>query len=224
MRDKIVYGLGIAAAAVLAWNTYAIAGLPDEVNQGAVFKIIFFHVPMWAAAGVAVSVALIASALFLITRNFAFDAAAVASTEVGVCFLTAGLATGSIWGRQIWGIWWTWDARLTSALLCWILYAGYLMLRRAVEEPTQRATFAAIFNIFAFLDVPIVFFSIKWWRTQHPQPVFWGNGSFPKDWTQHFLYNMAAMVALGVVMTVVRLRQEEVQREIDAVRRTVHAF
>jgi heme exporter protein C len=224
MRDKIVYALGIAAAAVLAWNTYAISQLPDEVNQGAVFKIIFFHVPMWAAAGTAVSVALIASVLFLITRNFQFDAAAVAATEVGLCFLSAGLVTGSIWGRQIWGIWWTWDARLTSALLCWILYAGYLMLRRAIEEPTQRATFAAVFSILAFMDVPIVFFSIKWWRTQHPQPVFWGNGSFPPDWTRHFLWNMAAMVMLGVVLTVVRFRQEEVQREIDAVRRTAHAF
>ena len=69
---------------------------------------------------------------------------------------------------MIWGIWWTWDARLTSALVCWLLYAGYLMLRRAIEEPTQRATFAAVFSIFAFIDVPIVIFSIKWWRTQHP--------------------------------------------------------
>ncbi len=121
MRDKLVYGLGIAAAAILAWNTYAISQLPDEVNQGVVFKIIFFHVPMWAAGGTAVSVALITSVLFLITRNFKFDAVAVASTEVGLAFLSVGLATGSIWGRQIWGIWWTWDARLTSALLCWIL-------------------------------------------------------------------------------------------------------
>lgn len=224
MRDKIVYGLGITAAAVLAWNTYAISQLPDEVNQGVVFKIIFFHVPMWAAAGTAVSLALIASVLFLITRNFKFDAVAVAATEVGLAFLSAGLVTGSIWGRQIWGIWWTWDARLTSALLCWILYAGYLMLRRAIDEPTQRATFAAVFSILAFMDVPIVFFSIKWWRTQHPQPVFWGNGSFPPDWTRHFLWNMLAMVMLGAVLMVVRFRQEEVQREIDAVRRTAHAF
>ena len=98
-----------------------------------------------------------ASVLFLVTRNFKFDAVAVASTEVGLAFLAANLVTGSIWGRVIWGIWWTWDARLTSALVCWLLYAGYLMLRKAIEEPTQRATFAAVFNIFAFIDVPIVY-------------------------------------------------------------------
>ncbi len=224
MRDKIIYGIGIAAAAVIAWNLYAIWGLPDEVNQGSVYKIIFFHVPMWAAGGTGAVTSLVASVLFLITRKFKLDALAVASTEVGLAFLTIGLATGSIWGRQIWGIWWTWDARLTSALICWILYAGYLMLRRAVEEPTQRAIFAAVYSIFAFIDVPIVFFSIKWWRTQHPQPVFWGGGSFPPDWTRHFLWNMAAMIALGVVLTAVRYRQEEAQREIDSLRRMAHAL
>jgi heme exporter protein C len=224
MRDKILYVLGAVVLMILVWNINTIAHLPEETRQGVVFKIIFFHVPMWAAAGTAVSVALIASVLFLFTRSFFFDALAVASTEVGVCFLTAGLVTGSIWGRQIWGIWWAWDARLTSALICWILYAGYLMLRRAVEEPTQRATFAAIFSIFAFIDVPIVFFSIKWWRTQHPQPVFWGGGSFPPDWTVHFLWNMLAMVLLGIVMVAVRLQQENCQREIDSLRREAHAM
>ena len=224
MRDKIVYALGLAAALVIAWNTYAISQLPDEVQQGAVFKIIFFHVPVAITAMIFAAVALIASVLFLITRKFQFDALAVAVTEVGLAFLAANLVTGSLWGRQIWGIWWTWDARLTSALVCWLLYAGYLMLRRAIEEPTQRATFAAVFSIFAFLDVPIVVFSIKWWRTQHPQPVFWGGGSFPPDWSRHFLYNMLAMVALGVVFAAVRYSQEESQREIDSLRRMAHAF
>src|SRR6516225_7514325 len=218
MRDKIVYALGIVAAAILAWNTYAISRLPEETAQGVTFKIIFFHVPMWAGAGLTVSLALIASILFLITKNFVFDAVAVATTEVGVAFLTAGLVTGSIWGRQIWGIWWTWDARLTSALLCWILYAGYLMLRHAIEEPTQRATFAAVFNIFAFLDVPIVIFSIKWWRTQHPQPVFWGEGSFPSDWAPFFWFNVLAMLLMGAALTLLRLRDEESQREIESLR------
>jgi len=224
MRDKILFGLGAVVAAILVWNINAIVRLPEEANQGVVFKIIFFHVPVAVAAMTAALAALVASVLFLITKNFNYDSLAVASTEVGLAFLAANLVTGSIWARQIWGIWWTWDARLTSALICWILYAGYLMLRRAVEEPTQRATFAAVFSIFAFLDVPIVIFSIKWWRTQHPQPVFWGGGSFPPDWTQHFLWNMLAMVLLGVMMVMVRLRQEVYQREIDSLRREAHAI
>jgi heme exporter protein C len=224
MRDKILYGLGAAAILLLARDINVIAGLPQEVSQGAVFKIIFFHVPMAITAMMCAAAALVGSVLFLVTRNFKYDAQAVAVTEVGLAFLAANLVTGSIWGRVIWGVWWAWDARLTSALVCWLLYAGYLMLRRAIEEPTQRATFAAVFSIFAFIDVPIVVFSIKWWRTQHPQPVFWGGGSFPPDWTAIFGWNLVAMLMLGTVMTAVRLRQEESQREIDSLRRTAHTI
>src|ERR1043165_3703818 len=216
MREKLIYVIGVFAMLLLARNIYAITGLPEEANQGAIFKIIFFHVPMAITALTCALVAFIASVTFLITKNFKFDALAVAVTEVGLAFLAGNLITGSIWGRVAWGIWWTWDARLTSALVCWLLYAGYLMLRNAIEEPTQRATFAAVFSIFAFIDVPIVIFSIKWWRTQHPAPVFWSGGSFPPDWTRHFLYNMLAMVLLGIVMMTVRYGQEQSQREIDS--------
>jgi heme exporter protein C len=224
MREKIAYIFGFIALLILGWNTYSIAFLPEETQQGVVFKIIFYHVPVALTAMIAAMVALLASVAFLITKNFKYDALAVAVTEVGLAFLAANLVTGSIWGRQIWDIWWTWDARLTSALVCWLLYAGYLMLRKAIEEPTQRATFAAVFSIFAFMDVPIVVFSIKWWRTQHPAPVFWSGGSFPPDWTRHFLWNMLAMVLLGTVMTIVRFGQEQAQREIDSLRREAHAL
>ena len=224
MRDKIIYGLGALAILLLARDLYLISGFPPERAQGMIFKIIFFHVPAAITAMIGSAVALIASILFLATKNFKYDAVAVAVTEVGLAFLAANLITGSIWGRVIWGIWWTWDARLTSALVCWLLYAGYLMLRRAIEEPTQRATFAAVFSIFAFLDVPIVIFSIKWWRTQHPQPVFWGGGSIPGDWYLAAGLNLLAMVLLGIVLTTLRLRQEEAQRELDSLRRTAHAF
>jgi heme exporter protein C len=224
MKDAILFGLGGVATVILVRDILAIAGLPPEAAQGAIFKIIFFHVPVAITALLCACVALIGSVGFLITKNFKWDALAVSVTEVGLAFLLANLVTGSIWGRVIWGVWWTWDARLTSALVCWLLYAGYLMLRRAIEEPTQRATFAAVFSIFAFLDVPIVVFSIKWWRTQHPQPVFWGGGSFPADWRLIFLWQLLAMVLFGIVLTAVRLRQEENQRELDSLRRMAHSF
>src|ERR1041384_6624649 len=148
MRNKIVSGLGIIAGALLARNIYRIfMVLPDEAAQGMIFRILFFHAPMAMTAMLGSAVALVASAGFLITKNFKYDSIAVAVTEVGLAFLAANLVTGSIWGRIIWGVWWAWDARLTSALVCWLLYAGYLMLRRAIEEPTQRATFAAVFSM-----------------------------------------------------------------------------
>jgi heme exporter protein C len=224
MRDKILFLLGAIAIAILTIDIYQIARLPPEASQGVIFKIIFFHVPVAIAAVTCSLIALVGSVMFLVTRNFKYDALAVSVTEVGLAFLAANLVTGSIWGRVAWGIWWTWDARLTSALVCWLLYAGYLMLRHAIEEPTQRATFSAVFSIFAFIDVPIVVFSIKWWRTQHPQPVFWSGGSFPADWSVIFRWQILAMLLFGAVMIAVRLRQEESQREIDALRRMAHAL
>src|SRR5450755_4621061 len=221
MREKLIYGLGAIAAVLLARNLYSIfMQLPDEASQGMIYRIIFFHVPAAITAMLCSAVACVASVMFLITKNLKHDAIAVSTTEVGLAFLAANLVTGSIWGRISWGIWWTWDARLTSALVCWLLYAGYLMLRHAIEEPTQRATFAAVFSIFAFIDVPIVIFSIKWWRTQHPAPVFWGGtGSFPKDWSAVFGWQMLAIMLVGVVIVAVRLQQEQFQREIDSLRR-----
>jgi heme exporter protein C len=223
MRDKLLFLLAAFAFGLLFKDILTMAGF-TESSQGAIFKIIFFHVPMAITALTCALVAFGASVAFLVTKNFKFDALAVAVTEVGLAFLAGNLITGSIWGRIIWGVWWAWDARLTSALVCWLLYAGYLMLRRAIEEPTQRATFAAVFSIFAFIDVPIVIFSIKWWRTQHPQPVFWGGGSFPAEWYPTFGWQMLAMMLLCVVFTAVRLRQEEFQREIDGLRRMAHAL
>src|SRR5262252_4287328 len=161
MRDKILYLLGATAILILARNIYVISGLPGEEEQGAIFKIIFFHVPLAITALTCGTVACAASILFLVKKNFQYDAIAVSVTEVGLAFLAGNLLTGSIWARIIWGVWWAWDVRLTSALVCWLLYAGYLMLRNAIEEPTQRATFAAAFSIFAFIDWPIVYLSIR---------------------------------------------------------------
>jgi heme exporter protein C len=224
MREKLIYILGAVAAILLARNLYSIfMVLPDEASQGMIYRIIFFHVPAAITAMLGAGVTLITSVLYLLTKNLKYDAISVAVTEVGLAFLAANLITGSIWGRIIWGIWWTWDARLTSALVCWLLYAGYLMLRHAIEEPTDRARISAVFNLFAFVDVPIVIFSIKWWRTQHPQPVFWGGGSIDPAMYLTAVLNLVALVLLGVVLSLIRLRQEEVQREIDSIRRYAHA-
>ncbi|MBZ5594198.1 MAG: cytochrome c biogenesis protein [Acidobacteriia bacterium] len=225
MRQKVIFAMLALAAIIFVRNLYVISMLPDEVNQGQIFRIIFFHVPAAAAAMTGSAVALMASVLFLIKKDFFYDSLAVAVTEVGLAFLAVNLVTGSIWARVIWGVWWAWDPRLTSALICWILYAGYMILRQALEEPTQRATFAAVYSIFAFTDVPIVYFSIRWWRTIHPQPVFFSkNGSFPADWLRALLVNVVAIFLFYAVLTMIRLRQEQTQREIDYLRRTAHAM
>jgi heme exporter protein C len=131
---------------------------PDEASQGMIYRLLSFHVSAWRTAFLAVTLSGVFSMLYLIKKNLGYDAIAASVTEVAVVFLFLGITLGSIWSRIIWGIWWAWDPRLTSALICVLLYSGYLMLRRSIDEPTQRARISAAFSLFAFLDVPIVWF------------------------------------------------------------------
>jgi len=225
MRERIMVILSGLAAALLVRNLYVmLVKLPDEMYQGAIYRIIFFHVPAAWTAFLGFFVALVASVLYLATKNLRQDALAVAATEVSLAFGAANLITGMIWGRIIWGIWWTWDPRLTSMLVCVLLYAGYLMLRGAMEDPTARARASAVLSILAFVDVPIVFFSIRWWRTQHPQPVVYGAGRMDPAMMNMLFLNWVPVLLLAVVMVMVRLRQEEMGREVDALRRQAHAL
>ena len=219
MREKFIYVLGAAAAILLVRNLNIILNvLPDEASQGAMYRILFFHVPAWWTAGLAVMLSAGTSVAYLWTGKLKYDAISVSVTEVAVVFLCIGLTTGMIWARIIWGIWWTWDARLTSAFVCVLLYGGYLILRNGIADPTQRAKISAAFNLFAFADVPIVWYSIRFWRTQHPQPM-----TLPPDMWSALLWNWLTLILLMTIFILLRLRQEEARRDIDGLRRLVHA-
>jgi heme exporter protein C len=226
MREKAIYVLGILGTALLVLNFYRIfLVIPIDALQGAIYRIIFIHVPAAITADAFYSVAVIASIAFLIRKNFAWDSLAVSAVEVGTMFTLVNLATGSIWGRVEWGIWWAWDARMTTQLMLFLLYLGYLLMRPAVTEPTQRATMSAILSIFAAADIPVVFMAIRLHnvRTQHPGPVLETGGLAPVYWPP-FLIGIAAFLLLGSAMMVVRLHQESSRREIDSLRREIHAI
>jgi heme exporter protein C len=226
MREKAIYVLGILGTALLVFNFYRIfLVIPIDALQGAIYRIIFIHVPAAITADAFYAVAVIASIAFLIRKNFAWDSLAVSAVEVGTMFTLVNLATGSIWGRVEWGIWWAWDARMTSQLMLFLLYLGYLLLRPAVTEPTQRATMSAILAIFAFADIPIVTMAIRLHnvRTQHPGPVLETGGLAPVYWPP-FLTGIAVFLMLGSAMVLVRLHQESSRREIDSLRREIHAI
>jgi len=223
-----MYAMGIAAALLLVRNLHVILlGLPDEADQGAIYRIIFFHVPPSFTASVLYLTSAIASILYLIKRDFKYDVLAVSAVEVGLPFAAVNLVTGMIWARIIWGIWWTWDPRLTWALISWLIYAGYLMLRNAIDEPTTRAKNSAVMSIFAFTTVVITYKAIEWWRTQHPGPVLSirGEGGKMDPAMEQMLYlNWIPLLLLAGVFLMIRMRQERVQREIEGLRRYAHSY
>src|SRR5258707_8282625 len=226
-RDRIMLLLTAICAALLTVSLYKIfLVLPDEANQGAVYRIVYVHVPSIFTGFTGFFVALVASGMYLATKNLKYDAFAAAVTEVALAFATVVLATGMIWGRIAWGIWWAWDARLTTMLVCWLIYAGYMMLRRAIDEPTQRARLSAVVSIFGCTDILIVWKSIEWWRTQHPAPVLSvreGGGMAP-GMEGPISWNWWALMCLAAVLVMIRMRQENMSREIDSLRRLAHSY
>jgi heme exporter protein C len=227
MREKVIFGLAAGSALLLAYNLYHIfLVLPDDALQGAIYRIIFFHVPAAITGMIGYFVALVLSILYLSSGNFRYDSLAASVVEVSVVFSVLNIVTGSIWARIIWGIWWTWDYRLTSALVCVLIFSGYLMLRRAIDEPTQRARLSAALSIFGCIDVVIVWKSIEWFRTQHPGPVLsirTGGGNIDPA-MEHMLYlNFFAILMIATALVLVRTRQEGIAREIDSLRRLANA-
>ena len=160
--------LGGLAAILLALGLWlGLVWAPPDAVQGNVQRIMYVHVPAILTGYAAIGLVLIASVAYLWTRRAAWDHAAAAGGELAVCFIGLTLATGSIWGKPTWGTWWTWDARLTSTALLFVIYLGYLLLRSVVDDPERAATYAAVLGIVGALDVPIIHFSVEWWRTLH---------------------------------------------------------
>jgi heme exporter protein C len=227
MRDKLAIALAVVAAGLLAYDLYQIfLVLPDEAMQGAIYRIIFFHVPAAITGMIGYFVALTLSILYLSSHELRFDSLAASVVEVSIIFSLINIVTGSIWARIIWGVWWTWDYRLTSQLVCILIFAAYLMLRRGIDEPTQRARLSSALCIFGCIDVVIVWKSIEWFRNLHPGPVLsirTGGGHIDPAMERMIYLNLLALLLVAISLVLVRTRQESTAREIDSLRRLAHA-
>src|ERR1700727_1136847 len=210
----------IVAALIFLAGYAALFVAPEGKTMHAVQRIFYFHLPSWIAMFSALCVVFYANVAYLVTKNRKFDALAVSGVEVGVLCCTIGLITGPLWARPVWGIWWTWDARLTTAFILWLLYVSYLLLRGLLEDPQRRASLSAIFGIFAFLDVPLVYVSNRLWRTQHPQPVLAGGAGSGLDPTMGkvLLLCVISMFAVMIPVLVDRYRLEKLRHEYDEIR------
>jgi heme exporter protein C len=205
----LVRALGWLSAAALALGLAMAFGVaPREVSQGNVQRIMYVHPPLAWVAYLAFGVVAAASIVYLVRRRPAADRLAHASAEVGVLFTGLAIATGSIWGKPTWGTWWTWDARLTSVAILFVMYLGYLLLRGTVEDRERAARYCAVLGIVAALDMPLVHFSVYWWRTLHQPPSLMKPGGFTGSaailWP--LLVNLAAFTVLYAYLVAKRVR------------------
>jgi heme exporter protein C len=220
------FGITVAAAALIFFAGYAALFIaPDESTMHAIQRVFYVHLPLWLVMYGALTVAFVANIAWLATRQIKWDWLAVSAVEVGVVACTGGLATGVLWGKPAWGIWWTWDARLTTAFLLWLLYIAYLLLRGLLEDPQRRATLSAVFGIFAFLDAPLVYASNRLWRTQHPAPVIFGGNNSGLDPTMAkvLLVCMIAMLPVMILLLLDRYRLERMRHEVEELRLAAEA-
>ena len=205
--------VGLAAGLVMG---FAIA--PREATQGNVQRIMYLHVPSVWVAYLAFAVVLVASIAYLVRRAEAADRLAHASAEVGVLFTGLTIATGSIWGKPTWGTWWTWDARLTTVSILFVMYLGYLLLRGMIEDRERGARFAAVLGIVAAFNIPLVHFSVYWWRTLHQPPSLMkpGPGTMPGVIVTALLVNFAAFTLLYAYFVTRRARVLRLEAEAEA--------
>ena len=202
--------LGLAAGLVLGFGV-----APREATQGNVQRIMYLHVPSVWVAYLAFGVVFVASIAYLARRAEGADRVAHASAELGVVFTGITIATGSIWGKPTWGTWWTWDARLTSVAVLFVMYVGYLLLRGTIDEREREARYAAVLGVVAALNIPLVHFSVYWWRTLHQPPSLMkpGGSSMPPVIVTALLVNFAAFSILYLYLLAKRVRVLRLESE-----------
>jgi len=209
---------GVTLTGLVAGLVMGFGIAPREATQGNVQRIMYLHVPSVWVAYLAFAVVLVASIVYLVRRAEAADRLAHASAEVGVLFTGLTIATGSIWGKPTWGTWWTWDARLTTVSILFVMYLGYLLLRGMIEDRERGARFAAVLGIVAAFNIPLVHFSVYWWRTLHQPPSLMkpGPGTMPGVIVTALLVNFAAFTLLYAYFVTRRARVLRLEAEAEA--------
>lgn len=214
----IARALGIIAIVNIAVGLYmALYYAPTEKTMGDVQRIFYFHVPSAWVGFLAFFVVFVASIMFLWKRERKWDALALSAAEIGVVFITLVLLTGPMWAKKAWGVFWVWDARLTTSLILWLIYIGYLMLRSTADDQ-RRARFAAVLAIVGFIDVPIIFVSVQIWRTMHPELLIGSEGGLAPQMTQTLMVCLLSFTWLFAHLLIQRLRLEQARDQVNILR------
>jgi heme exporter protein C len=219
-KSKDITGLvlaGISGVAVLVALGMVFLYAPREATMGDVQRIFYFHVSSAWVGFFAFFVTFLAGIGYLAQGQRRWDILALSSVEIGLTFITMTVVTGALWARPVWGTYWTWEPRLTISAVQLLIYVAYLMLRAAIESPEQKARFAAVYGVVAFVTVPLSWFAIRWWRTIHPDILTGGEGMATTSRMIHaLLVSLAAFTLLYATLLRQRVRLE---RAADAVAR-----
>ena len=214
--------LAIITAAMMLANLYLIFIVaPTDSVLGHVQRVFYFHVPIAIMSFVAFFVVFIGSLGYLVRRTPKWDAIAHASAEVGVVLVTLALLTGIIWARPVWNTWWTWEPRLTTTLILWLIYVAYLMVRSYAPSQSKGAIYAAVVGIIGFVDVPIVYYSVVWWRSIHPSPVvgpFAQADSLERSMSLILLFSFITFLFLFAYMVVERIELRRAEEALGQIR------
>ncbi len=209
----VIVGLGMIVALYMA-----LIEAPREKTMGDLQRIFYFHVPAAITGMTAFAINFVASLMYLVRKNRWWDNLALSAAEVGVMFLAMVLITGPIWAKPAWFVWWTWSPRLTLSLVLCLLYVAYLLIRNYIEDPERRALVAAVFGIIAFVDAPLVWFSIRWWRDIHPSPML-ETGGLSSSMRPAFLICWVAFQFLLIYLLRRRFYLESMRNELERLER-----
>ena len=216
--------LGILCFLGMSFALYmAILGAPTEKTMGHIQRIFYFHVSAAITGMGAFALNFIASLMYVLRKNRWWDNLALASAEIGILFFAMVLITGPIWAKPVWFVWWTWSPRLTLSFILCLLYAAYLLIRKSYEDPDRKAMVAAVFGIVAFADVPLVWFSIRWWRDIHPSPML-ESGGLASSMLPAFLVCVAAFLILFLYLLRRRFYLESMRNEVEWMIRSTDAL
>ena len=217
MRAVLILWLALMVASLYLIFIY----VPTEASMGVVQRIFYWHIPLAWNAFLAFFVVFVFSILYLVKREPKWDRVASSSAHIGVVFTTLAIIAGSLWAKPIWGVWWTWDPRLTATLILWLIYVAYMLVRSYVPNSEQGARFGAVIGIVGFLDVPIVALAITLWPTEHPQPVIFSGGLAP-SMLLTLLVSIAAFTVLYVFMLLQRINLKNAQNEVKRIKEVLH--
>jgi heme exporter protein C len=220
----LVFAAPLAVLALLVSGYLIFIYAPPDAVEGNVQRIFYLHVSAAIAAYACFAAVLLGSGLYLWRERLWSDRLARSAAQVGLLFTTVCLVMGSLWGGSAWGTYWQWgDARLDSTLVLWLVYAAYLLLRRVASPGRGAARQAAVLGIVGFVDIPIVHFSVLWWRTLHPGPVL-ESGALPASMLLAFMVTMLSVLLFAAVLVALRYRIDELREEAGDLRAITDAL